>query len=407
MIGASRDLNDSTRGKMRICQAFRRMFRPALVFHLLGTLLAIPALAQQTPPAPPAVTVAQPAQRNVTEWDEFTGRFEAQDTVEVRARVSGYLTEIHFTDGQMVNVGDLLFVIDPRPLQREVERLRAEVVSAKARLDYAQKDVERARPLAKNENISEQVFQQRERELGQADGALQSSQASLAAAELNLEFTRITAPIAGRISRKLVSVGNYVIGDSSSSTLLTTIVSQDPIYLYFDVSEADYLKYARLGKGAANVNLRQSHTPVSLGLMDEKGYPHSGELDFIDNRIDQATGSLRGRAVFANPAGLFTPGLFARIRLAGSGEYLALLLPDGAISTDQTNRFVYTVADDGTVADKPVTLGPIVDGMRVIKTGIAAEDWVIVNGIQRARPGGKVTPQRSKIDGQAQASATQ
>ena len=390
---------------MRICRAIRRIAPSALTLPLLGICLAVPVLAQQTPPAPPSVTVAQPAQRTISEWDEFTGRFEATDTVEVRARVSGYLKEIHFTDGQMVNVGDLLFVIDRRPFERTVDRLRAEVASAKARLDFAQKDFERARPLAKSENISEQVFQQRERELGQADGALQSSQASLASAELDLEFTRITAPIAGRISRKLVSVGNYVIGDSPTSTLLTTIVSQEPINFYFDISEADYLKYTRLGKTAPANDLRQSHVPVGLGLLDEKGFPHTGELDFVDNRIDQATGSLRGRAVFANPTGLFTPGLFARIRLAGSGEYLALLLPDGAISTDQTNRFVFTVADDGTVTYKPVTLGPIIDGMRVVKTGIAAEDWVVVNGTQRARAGGKVTPQRSKINGEAQASA--
>ena len=392
---------------MRFYHAFRRTVRSVLVLPFLGICAASPALAQQTPPAPPPVTVAQPVERKITEWDEYTGRFEATDTVEVRARVSGYLNEIHFRDGDMVKKGDPLFLIDPRPFERIVERLRAEVASAKARLEFAQKDVERARPLVKNENISEQVFQQRQRELGEAEGALQSSQASLAAAELDLEFTRVTAPIAGRISRKLVSVGNYVTGAAATGTLLTTIVSQDPIFLYFDLSEADYLKYVRLGKTAPGETLRQTHTPVALGLMDEKGFPHTGELDFVDNRIDQATGTLRGRAFYANPQGLFTPGLFARIRMAGSSEYPALLLPDGAIATDQTNRFVYVVADDGTVAYRPVTLGPIVDGMRVVKSGVTTADWVIVNGIQRARPGGKVTPQRSKADGQAQASATQ
>jgi RND family efflux transporter MFP subunit len=391
---------------MRFYHAFRSTVRSVLVFQLLAVCAAVPGLAQQTPPpAPPAVTVAQPAERKITEWDEYTGRFEATDTVAVRARVSGYLNEIHFRDGDMVKKGDPLFLIDPRPFERIVERLRAEVASAKARLEFAQKDVERARPLMKNEHISEQIFQQRQRDLGEAEGALQGSQASLGAAELDLEFTRVTAPIAGRISRKLVSVGNYVTGAAATGTLLTTIVSQDPIFLYFDLSEADYLKYVRLGKTAPGETLRQTKTPVALGLMDEKGFPHMGELDFVDNRIDHATGSLRGRAVYANPQGLFTPGLFARIRMAGSAEYPALLLPDGAIATDQTNRFVYTVADDGTVAYKPVTLGPIIDGMRVVKSGIAASDWVIVNGVQRARPGAKVTPQRSKVDGQAQASA--
>jgi RND family efflux transporter MFP subunit len=392
---------------MRIGCAVRRMLGSAVASVVLSVSAIVPAVAQQQAAAPPAVTVAQPIERKVEEWDDFTGRFEAADVVEVRARVSGYLTEIHFTDGQMVNKGDLLFVIDPRPFERVADRLRAEVASAKARLEYAQKDVERARPLTKNETISEQVFQQRQRDLGDAEGSLQSNEASLAAAELDLEFTKVTAPLAGRLSRKMVSIGNYVTGASATGTLLTTIVTQDPIFLYFDVSEADYLKYARLGKAAANINLHQSHTPVTLGLMDEKGYPHSGELDFIDNRIDGATGSLRGRAVFANPTGLFTPGLFARVRISGSGEYPGLLLPDGAVATDQTNRYVFTVADDGTVAYKPVTLGPIVDGMRVIKSGITAQDWVIVNGTQRARTGGKVTPQRSKIDGTAQAAATQ
>jgi RND family efflux transporter MFP subunit len=378
----------------------------ALALLLAATGLPGAVFAQQ-PAAPPTATVAQPVERTVAEWDEFTGRFEALDTVELRARVSGYMTGVHFTDGQMVKAGDLLFTIDPRPFQRTVDRLRAEVAAAKARFDFAQKDLERARPLAKNETISEQVFQQRQRELAETDATMQASQASLASAELDLEFTRVVAPISGRISRKLVSIGNYVTGASATGTLLTTIVSQDPIQFYFDLSEADYLKYLRLGKAGTGSNYRENPTPIFLGLQDEKNFPHSGTLDFVDNRIDQTTGALRGRAVFKNDKGLFTPGLFARIRLAGSGEYKAVMVPDGAIATDQTNRFVYAVAEDGTVTYKPVTLGPIVDGMRVIRSGITTADWVIVNGIQRARPGGKVTPQRSKLDNPAQAAALQ
>jgi RND family efflux transporter MFP subunit len=393
---------------MRICHAprYRTLVR-ACVLLLAGLAASCrEPQAQQQPsaaPPPPAVTIAQPVERKVAEWDEFTGRFQAVDTVEIRARVSGYLTEIHFTDGQMVKAGDPLFVIDPRPFERTAERLRAELTAAKARFEFAQKDLERARPLAKNENISEQVFQQRQRELAETEATVKASEASLAAAELNLEFTRVTAPLAGRISRKLISIGNYITGASEGATLLTTIVSQDPIQFYFDISEADYLKYLRLGKAGTGASYRENPTPVVLGLMDEKGFPHPGTLDFVENRIDAATGSLRGRAVFKNPNNLFTPGLFARIRLAGSGEYQAILLPDGAIATDQTNRFVYTVADDGTVAYKPVTLGPVIDGLRVIRSGVAASDWVIVNGIQRARPNTKVTPQRSTIDGQSQA----
>lgn len=392
---------------MRICNAYRRGILAA-AFALIGASVAFFSPASQAQPAaspPPQVTVAQPVERKVSEWDEFTGRFQAVDTVEVRARVSGYLTEIHFTDGQMVKTGDLLFVIDPRPFARVVDRLRAELTAAKARFEFAQKDYERARPLAKNENISEQVFQQRQRELAETEATVKASEAALAAAELNLEFTRVTAPIAGRISRKLVSIGNYVTGASESASLLTTIVSQDPIQFYFDISEADYLKYLRLGKAGTGASYRENPTPVVLGLMDEKGFPHPGALDFVENRIDEATGSLRGRALFNNPNNLFTPGLFARIRLAGSGEYQAVMLPDDAIATDQTNRFVYTVAEDGAVAYKPVTLGPVIDGLRVIRSGVTVSDWVVVNGIQRARPGGKVTPQRSTIDAQAQAAA--
>jgi membrane fusion protein, multidrug efflux system len=393
---------------MRIRNAYRRRIM-VRVFALLAAGLAMSyaqaEAQQQAAPPPPPVTVAQPVERKVAEWDEFTGRFQAVDMVEVRARVSGYLTEIHFIDGQMVKTGDLLFVIDPRPFERIAERLRAELAAAKARFEFAQKDLERARPLAKNETISEQVFQQRQRELAETEATVKASEAALGAAELNVEFTRVTAPLAGRISRKLVSIGNYVTGASEGATLLTTIVSQDPIQFYFDISEADYLKYLRLGKAGTGASYRENPTPVVLGLMDEKGFPHPGALDFVENRIDAATGSLRGRAVFKNPGNLFTPGLFARIRLAGSGEYQAMLLPDGAIATDQTNRFVYTVGEDGAVAYKPVTLGPIIDGLRVIRSGVTASDWVIVNGIQRARPGGKVTPQRSTIDAQAQAAA--
>jgi len=387
---------------------FRFRLLPVLALLLAGLspwdrLAAQQPAAPAAPPPPPSVTVAQPVQRGIAEWDEFTGRFEAVDTVELRARVSGYMTEVHFTDGQMVKAGDVLFVIDPRPFQRTVERLRAELAATKARFDFAQKDYDRARPLAKSESISEQVLQQRQRDLSDTEATMQAGQASLAAAELDLEFTRVVAPISGRVSRKLVSIGNYVTGASATGTLLTVIISQDPIQFYFDLSEADYLKYFRLGKAGTGSNYRENPTQVFAGLQDEKNFPHPGTLDFVDNRIDQSTGSLRGRAVFRNEKGLFTPGLFGRIRLAGSGEYQAVMVPDGAIATDQTNRFVYTVADDGTVAYKPVTLGPIVDGLRVIRSGVTTTDWVIVNGIQRARTGGKVTPQRSKLGDPAQA----
>lgn len=362
-------------------------------------ILAASAAVAQAPgnAPPPAVTVAQGLQKPVVDWDEFTGRFDAVDTVSLRARVSGYVTEVHFTDGQLVKRGDLLFVIDPRQFEHAAERLRAELTSAKARYDYTKADMDRAKPLLKNENISEQIFEQRKRDLGAAEAAVKAAEANLAAAELDLQFTRVTAPIDGRISRKLVGEGNYVTGASASGTLLTTIVSQSPIYFYFDLSEADYLKYSRNGKTGQQVAAGDAPT-VMLSLQDEKTYSIKGRLDFIDNRIDNATGTMRARAVFDNAAGLLTPGLFGRVRLAATNEYTALLLPDEAVSTDQTARFVYVVGDDGAATYRPVVPGPMVDGLRVIRSGIAPTDWVIVKGLQKVRPGAKVTPQQSKID---------
>lgn len=364
----------------------------------LAMLSGVSTVSAQAPGgAPPPVTVAKALQKPVVDWDEFTGRFEAVDTVSLRARVSGYITEVHFTDGQFVKRGDLLFVIDQRPFEHTVTRLRAELASAKARFEYAKADLNRAQPLLKNENISEQIFEQRKRDLGAAEAAVKAAEANLAAAELDLQFTRVTAPIDGRISRKLVGVGNYVTGASASGTLLTTIVTQSPIHFYFDLSEADYLKYSRNGK-TGQPGTGADATPVTLTLQDDKSHTITGRLDFVDNHIDSATGTMRARAVFDNPQGLLTPGLFGRIRLAGSKEYSALLLPDEAVNTDQTNRFVYVVGEDGTVAYKPVSPGPMVDGLRVIRTGLAPTDWVIIKGVQKARAGGKVTPQQSTVN---------
>lgn len=376
---------------------------------LVGALiLAGCGQAQQAPqaaPPPPPVTVANPVEKTVTEWDEYTGRFEAVDTVEVRARVSGVLEEVKFTDGAHVNKGDLLFVIDPRPFERRLERERANLAAAEVRAEFAAKDVERARPLLKNKTISEQVFDQRLQAAREAEAAVRSAEASVKSAELDVEFTQIRAPVSGRISRKLVSEGNYVTGGSGTGTLLTTIVTTDPIYLYFDVSEADYLKYVRMDALGAPSNSRKPANPVFLGLQDESGFPYRGKMDFVDNRIDENTATLRARAVFDNPHGLFQPGLFARIRLAGSGEYKAIMLPDEAIATDQSNRFVYVVADDGTVSRKNVVLGPMIDGLRVIRSGIETTDWVIIKGLQRARPGIKVTPEKTRIDPNVRAAA--
>ncbi|MGA7329076.1 MAG: efflux RND transporter periplasmic adaptor subunit, partial [Rhodomicrobium sp.] len=271
--------------------------------------------------------------------------------------------------------------------------------------EFAQRDLERARPLIANATISQQVFDQRTQAVRAAEANVLSAEASVRSAELDVEFTQIHSPVTGRISRKLVSEGNYLTGGSGSGTLLTTIVSIDPIFFYFDVSEADFLKYQKLGSLSMQQEAHLSEIPVQLTLETENGFPHRGKMSFIDNRIDQNTGSLRVRAVFENPDQQFQPGLFARVRLAGSGQYKAILLPDVAIATDQSNRFVFVVAEDGTVSSKPVTLGPIIDGLRVIRSGVAANDWVIVNGVQRARTGIKVKSEKTLISQNRQAAA--
>jgi multidrug efflux system membrane fusion protein len=358
-------------------------------------------------PPPPAVSIANPVEKAVVEWDEYTGRFDAVDTVEVRARISGVLNEVKFTDGAIVKKGDLLFVIDPRPFQRILDRDRASLQGAKVQVEFSQKDLERARPLVANNTISQQVFDQRTQAVRAAEANVLSAEASVRSSELDVEFTQIRSPVTGRISRKLVSEGNYITGGSGSGTLLTTIVSIDPIFFYFDVSEADFLKYQRLDALGLRPSSLDSTNAVELALQNDKGFPYKGKMNFVDNRIDQNTGSLRGRAIFDNPNQLFQPGLFARVRLVGSGEYKAIMLPDVAIATDQSNRFVFVVADDGSVSSKPVTLGPIIDGLRVIRSGVAANDWVIVNGVQRARTGIKVKPDKTVIEQNQKAAALQ
>lgn len=341
----------------------------------------------------PAVAVSQPLPRQIVEWDEYTGRFDSVETVEVRARVSGYLTDVHFKDGQVIKQGDLLYEIDPRPFERTLEQARAELLQAQTRVDNANLDVVRGKPLLERRIISEKAFDDRENLVREAQAQVKVAQAKVKTAELDLSFARILSPIAGRISRSVVTAGNWVsAGGTSNSTLLTTIVSQDPIYIYFDVSENNYIKYKRLaerGEGGAELGTR-----VELAMPDERGFPHTGKLDFLDNRLDQGTGTLRARAVLANQAGFFAPGMFARVRIPGTPAYPALLIPDEAIGTDQTNKYVYVVPADGLVTRRNVQLGPLVDGLRVVREGIAGGDWIITRGLHRARPGQAVTPNR-------------
>ncbi|HRD78806.1 MAG TPA: efflux RND transporter periplasmic adaptor subunit, partial [Hyphomicrobiaceae bacterium] len=358
---------------------------------------AAPGAAKPAPP-PPVVTVSRPAIDEVVEWDEYTARFDAVEMVEVRPRVSGYLTEVAFKDGQLVKKGDLLFVIDPRPFERALEATKAELELAKTRAENAGRDVERGRPLVERKIMSEKVFDDRANAHREAEAQVKVATARMKIAELDLSFTRITAPVAGRIGRALLSPGAYIAGGGAQNTpVLTTIVSQDPIHLYFDVSENNYLKYKRLGQKGAKAGASEVGSAVLVAMPDERDFRHKGLLDFIDNRLDTGTGTLRARAVLENGAALFSPGMFARVRVAGSPRYSAMLLPDSAISSDQASKFVLVVADDGTVSRKPVQLGPIYNGLRIIKVGIGNEDWIVVNGLQRARPGSKVTPKREPI----------
>lgn len=356
---------------------------------------------QKPPPAPPppAVSVAEVVQREVMEWDEYTGRLDAVETVEVRARVNGYLESIHFEDGALVKKGDLLFVIDPRPYKTEYDRAEAELARAQTRLELANNDFERAARLFKSRAISEEELDSRSKAKKEADSALIAAKANLEAVRLNLEYTRVNAPIDGRISRRYVTVGNLVHGGVGMPTLLTTIVSVDPIYCYVDADERSVLKYQQLSREGKRVSARDFKIPCEMALANETGFPHKGVIDFVDNRLDPTTGTLRARGVFSNGTTQLTPGLFARLRIPGSGTYQALLLPERAFGSDQTVKFIYVVNAENKVEFRPVTVGPVIDGLRVVREGVKPGEKVIVEGHMRVRPGMQVTPQSSPSAG--------
>jgi len=353
--------------------------------------------AAAAPPALP-VDVARPVVKEVTEWDFYTGRFEAIEYVDVRARVSGYLRDVHFRDGQTVNKGDLLFSIDPRPFEAALAGARAEVARAEAEVELADLSLRRAERLLQSSAGSRERVENRRADKLTAEAELAGAIAAEREAALELEFTRITSPITGRISDRRVDVGNLISGGSTQTATLATIVSLDPIYFVFDASEADYLKYARLSRTGDRPSSRDAANPVFVRLIDESGWDRQGQMDFVDNAFDPGSGTIRGRAIFDNPDLVLTPGLFGRMRLIGSGAYTAVLLPDEAILSDQSRKIVLTVDGDGTVAVRPVVLGPVIDGLRVIRSGLDAGDNVIVRGVQRARPGRKVVPQQVAIE---------
>jgi multidrug efflux system membrane fusion protein len=339
-------------------------------------------------PSPPLVTVAQPVRRIITEWDEFTGRFEAVEEVQVRARVGGFVTNVEFKDGDMVHTGDLLYLIDSRPFEAVMTQARGQLADARAKAELAKRELDRGLTLVQTSAVSEQVVDQRRQALQAAHAAETIAEGSLTAAQLNVEFTHVVAPITGRVSRHLVSVGNLVQGsDTGTSTLLTTIVSMDPIYIYFDVDEATYLKNNKLWFEGKRPSSRDTPNPVQVTLTGETKPSHEGKMDFLDNRLDKSSGTLRSRAVIPNKDLSILPGQFGRVRLIGSLPHEALLIPDTAIATDQSRKIVFVVKDDDMVEARAVELGPLDDGLRLIRTGLKPEDRVIIEGIQRARVG--------------------
>jgi RND family efflux transporter MFP subunit len=342
---------------------------------------------------PPAVTVAQPTQRTVTDWDEFTGRFEAIEEVQVRARVGGFVNSVEFRDGAIVRAGDLLYTIDSRPFEAVALQADGQLSDARAKAELAKRELDRALTLVQTSAVSESIVDQRRQTLQAAHAAQMQAEGALKAARLNIEFTHVLAPMTGRVSRHLVSPGNLVQGSEGNATLLTSIVTMDPIYIYFDVDEATYLKNNRLWFEGRRPSSRDTPNPVQVTLTGETKPTHEGKMDFLDNRLDVSTGTLRSRAIIPNKDFSILPGQFGRVRLIGSSPYEALLLPDTAVATDQSRKIVFVVKDDNTVEAKPVTLGPLDEGLRVIREGLKAEDRVIVDGIQRARVGAKVTPQ--------------
>ena len=362
------------------------------------------AHAQTPGNPPPSVTVSAPVQRDVTEYLEYTGQFAATEYVEIRARVSGNLTELHFKDGQIVRKGDLLVVIDPRPFEVELQQATALRDTAAANVDYTTRDVSRAAQLRQTDAIASSTLDQRVQAMKTAIASLNTANAAIRQAQLDLEFSHIVSPLTGRTSNHQVSVGNLVVGSTTSTnqTLLTTVVSLDPVLFYFDMSESDFLAYQRAVRSGQVGSPREDGTPAQVRLDDERDWTRTGVIDFVDKQIDRTSGTIRVRATFPNPDLFITPGQFGRLRLPASAPHPALLLPDAAVTTDQSRKVVMTVADDGTVVPKVVQTGPIFDGLRVIRTGLAPGDRVVIEGLLRARPGAKVTAQPGSITTAAQ-----
>lgn len=374
------------------------IFRQLAFFVATIAFAVPPVMAQGGPPAMP-VSVAEPLAKRVTQWDEYSGRFEPVAAVEVRARVSGFIDQLHFKDGQLVNVGDPLFTIDKRPFEIAVEVADADVARNKAQVELAELQVTRGASLIASRTITEADNDSRKSNLAVARAQLKSAEAALRNAKLNLDWTDVRAPLAGRISDRKVDAGNLIAGGQSGATLLATIVTLDPIRFVFDISESDYIRYQRLFLSGSRPSERgDTVIPVRIRLADETDWTRTGKIDFVDNQLGTRSGTIRARAILDNKDQLLAPGIFGRLQLFG-GEYDALLIPDSSVISDQARKIVFTVGPDGVVAGKPVVLGPLVDGLRVVRSGLASTDKVVLDGLANpmVRPGAKVVPQKGEI----------
>ena len=363
----------------------------ALATSLLMTVIATACSSQAEPgagmPPPPEVSVAQVLNKDVRRWDEFTGRVTAIETVDLRPRVSGYVQQVAYQEGQEVKKGDLLFVVDPRPYKARLAQAEADLERARAEARLAQMQDKRAQTLVEAKAISREEFETRRAASTQGDAAVRAAEAALDNARLDLQFTSVRSPIDGRAGRAMVTEGNLANADT---TLLTTVVSQDPVFVYFESDEQSFLRYQELARKGERA---ETKNPVRVGLANEEGYPHEGTVDFVDNQVDSSTGTIRARAVLKNPDRMFTPGLYARVQLQGTGQFKAMLIDDKAVLTDQDRKYVYVLGEKNAATRKDVKLGPVIDGLRVVSSGLAPSDKVIVHGVQKVFfPGMPVQP---------------
>jgi len=364
-----------------------------ILLSMLG-LLALEGCGKAPPPAqgPPEVTVAKVISKRIKDWDEYTGRFQAVDTVEIRPRVSGYVDQRLFHEGQFVKKDDVLVIIDPRPYQADYDRAKAGLELAKSQQELAKLEAVRVQKLKDSGAVSREELDERLSTLNQQQASVAAAKAALDNAALQLSFTKVRAPVDGRVSREEVTRGNLVTGGNNGGTLLTTIVSVDPIYVYFEGDENAYLHYNELARQGQRPSSRDARNPVRVGLANEEGFPHEGYMDFVDNQLDVRTGTIRARAVLENKQNQFTPGMFARVQLLGSGEYDAILIEDRAVGTDQSQSFVLVLGPENKLEYRAIQPGRLVEGMRIVRQGLKPDDVVVVSGLQRVRPGAVVKP---------------